>query len=1061
MNKLFLSSFLFFCCNLLFAQDAIIQGKVLAYGNGEPLGNIVIKLKNSKRVMVTDPSGAFSFRLSGLDTMEIDNMNYQRLRISVSSSTQVPLIIRLIPLEKMMDEVVVNTGYQSVPKERATGSFVAINKDLFNQQSGTTVLDRLENISNGLYVDRKTNGSSKIVIRGLSTIQGPRAPLIVLDDFPFEGDLQNIKPEDVESISILKDAAAASIWGTRAGNGVIVITTKKGKYNQPIRVELSSNVLITAAPDLSTQQTIRPADFVSVEQFLYAKGFYNSQLNSTPWLAVSPIVELLRQRDKGIITPAQADAAINILASHDLKDDFNKYVYQRGINFQQAITVKGGTKNMNWNLSGGWDKNSGVLDNQYNRINLRSSQSFRLTDQLELTTGIDYTQSTTQSGRLGFGQLRPFNGLLPAYTSLADANGNAVPVMYQYRKTYTDTVGGGVLPDWNWYPLTDYANTRSTGKLQAMMANTGLSYKMSKTFSLNLKYQYGRQQNTDAVLYSPDSYFARNFVNSYTVINRANGKLTYNVPQGGILDQGNGTLETQNVRGMLNYSKSSAKNDITAIAGAEYRQVKNNYSSYRVYGYDPDLLTYGTVDYKTAFPNLLTRSSSQIPANMSVSQTLNQYISFFANGAYTFKKKYTVSASARRDASNLFGVSANNRWSPLWSTGASWDIGKEIFFRVPVCNSLKLRVSYGMSGNADPSKSAVTTLLVTGNSAYTQTQEARITQFKNAELGWEKVKMLNLGIDFGLWNNRLRGTVEYYYKKGLDLFGTQPIDYTGLAFDRVTKNVAAISGHGWDISLNSQNIKGVFSWNTMLNLNFNKDRVVKNYLVNQQGSNYTLGGAISAVEGHPVFALYDYKWAGLDPATGDPMGVYQGASSKNYTAITGSGTLIADMQYIGPSLPTAVISLGNTFIWKNFSFNVNITGKFGAWFQRSSVNYGNLFNNRDGHTDYSLRWQQPGDELHTTIPSMIYPFNLRRDNFYTYSSVLATRGDFIRLQYITLAYDLKRKQGNKSPFESMQFYMNANNLGLLWRANQFNIDPEYSNTIPPSMNLAIGVRAAF
>jgi TonB-linked SusC/RagA family outer membrane protein len=1061
MNKLFLGIVLLFSCNLLFAQVVTIQGKLLAAGTNEPLGNMVIKLKNSKRVMVTDQFGAFSFSLSGLDTLELNNMNYQHLEISVNTQTPEPLVIRLVPLAKVMDEVVVNTGYQSVPKERATGSFVAINKELFNQQSGTTVLDRLETISNGLYIDRKTNGGSKIVIRGLSTIQGPRAPLIVLDDFPYEGDLQNIKPEDVESISILKDAAAASIWGTRAGNGVIVITTKKGKYNQLIRVELSSNVLITGEPDLFTQPTIRPADGIAVEQFLYAKGFYNSLLNSTPWLAVSPVVELLRQRDKGIITPAQADAGINSLAAHDLKDDFNKYVYQKGINFQQAVTLRGGSKNMKWNLSGGWDKNTGVLDNSYNRINLRSSQSFRLSDQLELTTGIDYTQSTALGGRQGFGQLRPFSGLLPAYTSLADANGNALPVMYQYRKSYTDTVGGGILPDWNWYPLTDYANSRSSSRLQAIIANTGLTYKLNKAFSLNVKYQYAQQGNADAVLYNPDSYFARNFVNSYTVINRSTGKLTYNVPQGGILDQGNGTLETHNVRGMLNFTKSSEAHDITAIAGAEYRQVKNSYNSYRVYGYDPDLLTYGTVDYKTAFPNLLTRSSSQVPANMSFSRTLNRYISFFANGAYTFKKKYTLSASGRRDASNLFGVSANNRWSPLWSTGASWDIVKETFFRLQQFSSLKLRVSYGVSGNADPSKSAVTTLLVTGNSAYTQTPEARITQFKNAELGWEKVKMLNLGIDFGIWNNRLRGTVEYYHKKGLDLFGTQPIDYTGLAFDRVTKNVAAISGHGWDIGLNSQNITGSFSWNSMLNLNFNKDRVVKNYLVNQQGSNYTLGGAISAVEGHPVFALYDYKWAGLDPLTGDPQGMYQGAVSKNYTQITGSGTLISDMQYIGPSLPTAVISLGNTFIWKNFSLNINISGKFGAWFQRSSVNYGNLFNNRDGHTDYALRWQQPGDELHTTVPSMIYPFNLRRDNFYTYSSVLATKGDFVRLQYITLAYDLRRKQGNKLPFETMQFYMNANNLGLLWKANKFNIDPDYSNTIPPSMNLAIGVRAAF
>ena len=199
--------------------------------------------------------------------------------------------------------------------------------------------------------------------------------------------------------------------------------------------------------------------------------------------------------------------------------------------------------------------------------------------------------------------------------------------------------------------------------------------------------------------------------------------------------------------------------------------------------------------------------------------------------------------------------------------------------------------------------------------------------------------------------------------------------------------------------------------------------------------------------------MYDYKWAGLDPLTGDPQGYYQGQVSKNYYDLTGPNTLITDMKYIGPTLPTATASVGNTISWNNISLTVRITGKFGYWFQRSSINYSNLFTNRIGHPDYAMRWQQPGDEKATNVPFMIYPANLKRDNFYEHSEVLATKADHIRLQYITIAYELKKP--------NIQFYINANNLGVLWKANQFNIDPEYNNSLQPSRNIAVGFRATF
>lgn len=1055
MNKIFY----FIIVILLFSVTAYTQsftvyGKVVSAQNNAPLVGIKIKLSQGGSITQSALDGSFRVNVSHpTDTIHFYNTGYLPLDIPISSNSPLPLLISLMDDIKVMDEIVINTGYQAIAKERATGSFSSINKQLFNQQSGPTVLDRLESIANGLYIDRQTNGGSKIVIRGLSTIQGPRAPLIILDDFPYEGNIDNINPNEVENITILKDAAAASIWGTRAGNGVIVITTKKGRYNQPVKVEFSSNILVTQKPGLNYIKDISSADYTGVEKFLYAKGFYTSQLTAQPWLAVSPVVHLLRQRDIGLITAAQAESGIADIGTHSLRDDMNKYVYKKGFNLQQAITIRGGSKTMNWNLSGGWDHNSNTLDANYNRYNFRSGQTFRLTKQLEITTGIDYTQSETGAGRLGYGALKPYQGNLPVYTQLADAGGNALPVIYRYRNAYTDTAGAGKLLDWKWYPLSDYQDIDRVSKLSAILANINVSYKLKNSLGLSFKYQYGNQSIGERTVYGSQSYFARDMVNQFTQLNRSTGLLTYRVPKGGVIDNALSSTETHNVRGQVNFSKIKGIHGIDMIAGAEYRQINNDYRKNRSYGYNPAILGYSSVDYITMYPNFLSGSQSLIPEGSGFSGTLYRYISFFANAAYTYKGRYTLSASARRDASNLFGASGNNRWSPLWSVGAAWDISKEKFYSPLWLPQLKFRASYGSSGNADPLRSAVSVIQYNNFSQFTQLPTASIAQFSNPGLRWEKVNMLNTAVDFVTKGSRFSGSVEYYYKKGTNLFGTSPVDYTALAFNTVTKNVASIAGHGWDIALSSRNLSGSLGWTSQLNLNFNKDKVLVYNLTNKQAANFLSGLAISAVQGKPVYGLYVYKWAGLDPQSGDPRGYVKGAVSKDYFALAGPDVQVTDLTYIGPTLPTTVASLGNTFSYKNISLTFRITGKFGHYFQRSSIDYSALFTNRAGHSDYALRWQQPGDELRTNVPSIPYPANANRGVFYRYSEALATKAAFIRLQYITLNYALQKP--------AIQFYINANNLGLLWRANHFGIDPEYNNGLPPSINVALGLRAIF
>jgi hypothetical protein len=272
--------------------------------------------------------------------------------------------------------------------------------------------------------------------------------------------------------------------------------------------------------------------------------------------------------------------------------------------------------------------------------------------------------------------------------------------------------------------------------------------------------------------------------------------------------------------------------------------------------------------------------------------------------------------------------------------------------------------------------------------------------------------------------------------------------------------MASMKGTGWDIAINSINTKGPVTWSTDFNFNTNKDRVTDYYRSSNQGSNFVGSGtAISAIPGRPVYAIYSYKWAGLDPLTGDPQGIVNGQVSKDYTALTGTGTLITGLVYHGSALPTVFGSLGNTIAWKNLSLTARLTYKMGYWFRRNTINYGSLFTSATGDPDYALRWQKPGDEAFTSVPSMIYPNNTRRDAFYTNSEILVEKGDHIRLQYISLSYTIKRKAKKRLPFSDMQLYANISNLGIIWRANKHGIDPDYqNNTILPAKNYAMGIR---
>lgn len=357
---------------------------------------------------------------------------------------------------------------------------------------------------------------------------------------------------------------------------------------------------------------------------------------------------------------------------------------------------------------------------------------------------------------------------------------------------------------------------------------------------------------------------------------------------------------------------------------------------------------------------------------------------------------------------------------------------------------------------------AVTTLSYFSTSPYTQSPTAIFSQYNNADLKWEKTGQLNIGLDFGFAGNKVSGSIEYYRKNASQLYGTAPVDYTGIPVNTIIKNVAAMQGNGVDIALNALLLNRTIKWMANGNFSYNTDKVTNYYLDDLQGSNFIGGLAVSGIVGKPVYAVFGYKWAGLDPANGSPRGYIDGKVSNDYFALTGSATQVKDLAYYGSAFPKWYGSVGNTVSYKNWSVTARISYKLGYYFMKSSTNYSDLFSRGTSNADFANRWQKPGDELTTNVPAMIYPADYQSDAFYSSAAINILKGDHIRWQYINLAYDFAKENYKKLPFQNIRLYINAADLGIIWKANKAGIDPDYRNTtIPPSKSIAIGCRISF
>jgi len=1039
------------------AEKVKIKG-VVTNVKKEYLIGASIWVKGTKVSTYTNFDGSYEIMAQKGDVLVIDYMGYKKLEITVGDS----VIINPILLEDVnkLDEVkIVSTGYQNIDKERSTGSFVTITAKDLEKVPVNNVLHRLEGQVAGLQLDlldadntfvygRKFgSGSEKTAynfsIRGKSTIDSNDMPLVVLDGTPTELDIRTINPNDIEKITFLKDAAAASIYGARAANGVMVINTKKGKQGQT-RINFSQNYGFSNKPSLSRLPLMNSSQVLNLEQEFVDKNLVTDPASVT-YMLTSPVsqgMDLMFQYKRGQITEAQRNAGLDVLRNRNSYDQLEKYLLQASTTQNYDLSFSGAENDYSYFMSGSYSKEeTQAKGSNGQRLTLLSNQDFKLFNFVKMTTSLRGSIFKYNENSLGLSPFAPsLNTLLP-YNQIVGDDGNSVDYYRHYYAAQTIPLEqAGYLP-WTYNYVDELANKDNPVNEQNFGATVSATVPLLKGLDAVGTYSIETSTSSNDNMYNENTYFARDMINSATSIN-SNGELVNGIPLGGIFQSNKFGKTSSTMRGQLNYDGLIGEDHlINAMAGIEARETGETQDSRILYGYNSKTQTsislpsqnYVDVNgYNYTFANGDTHKDFK-----------RRFLSYYANAGYTFKNRYTLTGSARLDDYNNFGVSKKLRRTPLWSTGAKWNIKDESFLKeVNFVNSLSLRASYGFNGNINLEVFPFTNISLSDLDTFSQQPYAFITQPANPNLRWEKTAILNFGLDFSIINSRLNGSVEYYKKDSKDLIVEFPVSpFYGTSNNTLIQNAATLAGHGIDLSLNGTILKSKdFTWNSAVVLSFNKTEVTDSRFENY--SQYLNGaGSTPPIAGYPLNSVFAFRSAGLD-ATGRTQ-IYDKAGNivNSFTSLKD----IEDMKYMGTNIPSYYGSFSQTFNYKKFSLYVLATYKFDyVLFKPSYAGYVNRqgrFNQYDLNTDIDQRWRSPGDEATTSVPGIQGSTGLSYIRYLAGEDRII-EGDHIRFRELSLKYDMTSLI-NRGIVRGASITFTARNLGFFWRKNKDGLDPDF------------------
>lgn len=1067
-----------------FYQDSIpmARGRVMDAEENFPLPGVTIENLVSRKGTLSDGNGYYALAARSGDSLRFTFLGKRPL---VAVFRGQALNVSLRKQEGQLSEVVV-TGFQDLEKRKFTGAAATLKADDVKIDGLADVTRMLEGRAAGVTIQNvsSTFGSApKIRVRGATSINGDNKPLWVVDGVVLEdvvnisndqlssGDpttllgsaVAGLNPNDIESYAILKDAAATALYGARAMNGVVVITTKKGRIGKPI-VNYTGNFSTQLVPSYGEYNIMNSGEQMSVLNELHQKGLLKpSILNNSNWGVYGKLEQALQADDYGNFplenTPEAKAAFLKRYAAANT--DWYDQLFKNNFVQEHSLSISFGTdKSQSYFSTSYYGDNGWTVADRVSRYTLNFRNNYKLSDRV--TVGFSTLASVRQQRAPGTLKRQP-NAVAGQMDRDFDINPFNFALNTSRTLTAYDASGEREYFQRNFAPfniLTELENNY----LDVNVADLRLQGDLSIKLTDDLKFDF-----VGALRYVKSSMEHQikedaNMANAYraagnSVIQNAN-KFLYRdpdnpelppvvvLPYGGFYNRTEDQLVNYDLRPSLNYIKTiSSDHSLNLLAGMQVKSTDRQNANNTGFGYQYGNGGVPFVDYRIVKQTL----EANFPY-YGMSRDYDRFVAFYGSAGYSYKQKYNLTGTGRYDGSNRLGSSRRARWLPTWSVAGSWNADAEPFMReLTWLDYLTVRASYGLTASMGPATSSSIVLRnVNTNRPYLTEMESVIVlaELENQDLTWEKAYTTNVGLDMGIFKNKVNISVDAYTRNSFDLISVIRTSAIGGQADKAA-NYADLKARGIEVLIGGQVIKKQYwGWKTTLTFGYNTTEISN--LRNSPRIFDLVVAEGGAREGYPARGLFSIPFAGLDHVTGKPLFINEKGDRSGNVFLQDFN--VGNLRYEGPVDPTIAGGFSNTFNYKMFSLNVFVTYQAGSMI-RLNPYFRTAYSDLDASPkEFADRWIFPGDERQTNVPSILgafeavqlsgeYPYNN-----YNYSSARVAKGDLIRLKTVSLSYQLAPSLLNRIGFNSASITAAAINPWLIYADERLKgQDPEFFN----------------
>ena len=1044
-----------------------IEGRVVDE-KGDPLPGANIRGIDSPFGAISDIKGNFTCKvMEETHTLEVSFVGMQTEKVSIKGRTHVNVIMH--EDKQQLGDVVV-TGYQRISRERSTASFGFIDSEQLTRQMHSDLASSLEGQIAGLRMNiNPNNGDMSPILRGVGTFS-PNVgtmPLIVVDDMPTDLTLSEINPYNVESITVLKDAAAASIYGALAANGVIVVTTKQAK-KEGANVSINADWFITTKPNFKSLNLASTSEIIDYQTAVFDAnvaeiGSASGYLSGFKSGYYNPLFQLYLDRENGDVSSDEVNATLNQWRNNDYYKEYRDNVWRTAVTQRYNVSVSQKAGNNNHYLSFNYETdNQRIISSKSNRISLYYKSNYAITSWMNVNAGVDVRMGRSDTPNTSYTGY----AIQQRYERILDADGNRYtsPYVNVGNVSYNGSVVGGaegVAPyksfGFNVLDVLDESKTKSHDV--SIRPFVSLQARFLKMFKYNFMYQYEWNKSKNEQFDSEDSYAIRMLHNSMV---DTDGKA--HLPQGGRYSQSEVESKRYTVRNQIDFDNSWKDHRVTAIAGLEFRENKIPKSTSQLfYGYDPQTLTSDQMNWQEFRDGVGTSALSGSRITLSglpgtLKETRHRYASFYANAAYSFLSRYHLSGIIRWDQADLFGLDIRKQRHPLWSVGASWILSEESFMKeISWLDYLKARMTYGINGNVD--QSSTTYFIVKQKTQSNPIKTTYLTyeddDLPNPKLRWEKTATYNIGLDFRLFNNVISGSLEYYNRQSSDLLVSRYMDPTMGAKSRKVNN-GEMRNRGVELSLTA-NIVRKKDWNFAVDFNFdyNKNKMLKvDHSDADNVSSFIKSPQDYFMEGTSYNTLWAYRIGRIEngyPVAMDKDGndLVKFNEDGTVASITSNSSLKGtdDLVNLGSLTPKFSGSLAFRLNYKNFDLNAFFVYAGGNKLRNSVVSMSDQIGSQT-LKGISNRWSadEPDAQvrMYHDMPSQVKTYAGIFEDWWEYGDINVKDTGYVKLRSLSLGYNLPLTICQHLRLNSLKVKVQVNNL-FTWCKAGNDIDPESYN----------------